>query len=317
MQFNELLRGGKIDLKTLLIFRHRPKEPLLRKALPWLANNRHDIYNAYQQTQTPKVEKAMHRRARFLASFIGHEPGKALFVGLYEVAGSTPLSFDDFWNVAANVELKKFGLKGMTDESVPVRWFNLLPMEFGAEWKGKLIVNWSGQERNWWRWADKNEFPIDATVEDSILDNELAEWNQLTAVEGLRASTPPTQKAVDLTEPAPHRILTYSYRILRDTELARHVKVLHRFECQVCGHSIVLPDGSRYAEAHHIQPLGDPHNGPDIIGNIVCVCPNHHAELDYGVFAIQLSVFRHADGHSIDSKYVEYHNRLVHIIKTT
>ena len=43
------------------------------------------LYNAYQQTQGKVVEKAM-KKAEYVASFIGHEPGKALFVGLYKNA---------------------------------------------------------------------------------------------------------------------------------------------------------------------------------------------------------------------------------------
>lgn len=179
MQFNDLLHDGNIDPKTLMVLRHRPKEPQLRKVLPWLANERHDVFNAYQQTQGPKVEKAMERRAQFVASFIGHEPGKALFIGLYKVAGNTPLSFVEFWNVAANMELKKFGMQGMTDKRATTLWFDLVPVELLVEWKGKLIVNWPGKELAWWRWADQNEFPVHAIVEDSILDRQMPKWNQL------------------------------------------------------------------------------------------------------------------------------------------
>jgi predicted restriction endonuclease len=56
---------------------------------------------------------------------------------------------------------------------------------------------------------------------------------------------------------------------------------LHEYRCQICGKRIALPDGGFYAEAHHIRPLGSPHNGPDHVGNILCVCPNHHVALDY------------------------------------
>jgi hypothetical protein len=38
------------------------------------------VYNAYQQTQGPRVEKQM-LQASHVASFIGDEPGRALFVG--------------------------------------------------------------------------------------------------------------------------------------------------------------------------------------------------------------------------------------------
>jgi predicted restriction endonuclease len=79
----------------------------------------------------------------------------------------------------------------------------------------------------------------------------------------------------------------------------------------MCGRTIGLPNGKRYAEAHHIKPLGQPHCGPDILENIVCVCPNHHAELDYGVVKLNLSALRKADGHTIDPEFITYHNRVV------
>lgn len=133
------------------------------------------------------------------------------------------------------------------------------------------------------------------------------DWNQFLA-----SNAPPTPNASDLPEAPPERIVTTTYRILRDTELARRVKLLHNYECQICGHTIALPEDSRYAEAHHIQPLGQPHNGPDVIGNILCVCPNHHAELDYGASGIDLASLRRAAGHPIEEEYVDYHNRIIH-----
>jgi hypothetical protein len=115
----------------------------------------------------------------------------------------------------------------------------------------------------------------------------------------------------DIAEPAQRQELVV-YRILRDTALARRVKALHNNECQICGHTIVLINGLRYSEAHHIRPLGDPHNGPDVIDNILCVCPNHHAELDYGVRPLSLVELRTALGHSIREEYVRYHNDVIH-----
>ena len=118
--------------------------------------------------------------------------------------------------------------------------------------------------------------------------------------------------ATDLAEP-PDRILSTTYRILRDTELARRVKRMHKYKCQIqnCEYAMILPEGSPYAEAHHIQPLGGEHKGCDDMSNIMCVCPNHHAELDYGVIRIDLAKLRHAEGHSIDARFVEYHNKQI------
>ena len=85
---------------------------------------------------------------------------------------------------------------------------------------------------------------------------------------------------------------------------------MHGYKCQICGHTIELPDGSRYAEGHHIHPLGD--DGPDDIGNILCLCPNHHAELDIGASPISFSSLNQADGHAVNAKHVEYHNSKIY-----
>lgn len=119
-------------------------------------------------------------------------------------------------------------------------------------------------------------------------------------------------KALEPSLSPEKRIATLINRIIRDSELARRVKEMHSFECQICGHAIALPDGSWYAEAHHIKPLGNPHGGRDTIGNILCVCPNHHAELDFGVMPLNLSRLRLEDAHAVDPKYVEYHNRVIY-----
>jgi 5-methylcytosine-specific restriction endonuclease McrA len=128
----------------------------------------------------------------------------------------------------------------------------------------------------------------------------------------LQTILPPTPKALDLEVPSTERVESTIYRILRDTAMALKVKHLHNHKCQICGHTIELPGGGRYAEAHHIKPLGEKHNGPDVIGNILCVCPNHHAELDYGVSTITISALTCFKGHEIDPKYIDYHNQFVY-----
>ena len=99
--------------------------------------------------------------------------------------------------------------------------------------------------------------------------------------------------------------------------LARRIKDLHGHRCQICGLAIELPDGSLYAEAHHIQPLGAPHDGPDIAGNIIILCPNHHAMCDYGVIALDLAQLRTDADHHIAAEYVDYHNTVVFELRTS
>jgi hypothetical protein len=133
-----------------------------------------------------------------------------------------------------------------------------------------------------------------------------------SGVWGLRSMLSPTPVASDLNEvEVPGRVLQQTYRVLRDTELARKIKRLHQNRCQLCGHTVQLPNGSHYAEAHHIRPLGGPHSGPDVAENIVVVCPNHHVELDYGVIELCREHLAVVHGHVIGSQYIEYHNTVV------
>lgn len=118
---------------------------------------------------------------------------------------------------------------------------------------------------------------------------------------------PQPPKAFDIDAPAGREEIT-TYRIIRDTNLSRRVKALNHYKCQLCGYTMVLPDGSHYAEAHHIRPLGKPHNGPDVIENILCLCPNHHTEMDYGISKIELMDLAVVTGHLISPAHIGYHN---------
>lgn len=182
MNLNDLLRSKNIDPQHVLVLRHTPREPELNKVFPWLTADRPDLFNAYQQTHSKRVERAM-TRAAFVAAFIGHEPGKALFVGLYSVEGSKPITRGEYWHIPAHVELKSFGMKGFTEEDPrsSILWFDLALTDFYAHWKGKLIVGWPPQDINYYRWADRprNEMPVLAILEESALDAVMPEWDKL------------------------------------------------------------------------------------------------------------------------------------------
>ena len=182
MNLKDLLLGRGIDPQRVLVLRHRPLEPELNKVLPWLAAERPDVFNAYQQTQTRQVEQEM-ASADYVAAFIGREPGKALFVGLYAVKGSRAITAREYWQIPANVELKTFGVMGLSDESPrsSILSFDLELTDFYAHWKGKLIVRWPPLDKNWHRWAHKpkNEMPVLAVLDESALDAAMPEWDAI------------------------------------------------------------------------------------------------------------------------------------------
>lgn len=110
------------------------------------------------------------------------------------------------------------------------------------------------------------------------------------------------------------RIETTIQRIIRDTAISRRVKKMYNFKCQVCNSTIETSSGL-YAEAAHIKPLGVPHNGPDSIENLLCLCPNHHVMFDFGGFSIleDFSLIG-IDGnltintnHNLNSDFIKYH----------
>ena len=72
----------------------------------------------------------------------------------------------------------------------------------------------------------------------------------------------PLASDCDDAPPGPGRADQTVSRILRDTKLARRVKALHRYRCQICNEILTLANGDLYAEAHHLQPLGGDHHGP-------------------------------------------------------
>ena len=99
------------------------------------------------------------------------------------------------------------------------------------------------------------------------------------AINGLFDEEPST-----MAESAPRYEVTTS-RLIRDTAVTWQVKELYKYHCQVCGIQLQAPAGF-YAEAAHVKPLGAPHHGPDIVANVLCLCPNHHVLFDLGSFAI-------------------------------
>ena len=188
MQLNDLLTAEGIDPKTVLVMRHVPAERELRKVLPWLAAERPDTFNEYQRMQLPRAEKAT-TKAAYVASFLGDQPGKALFVGLYKVAGWKPVMTErEYLNRPKTQELLSLGMhyrkgRGFTGKGwQPVLLFDLALTDFYALYKGKLIISWPGLERAWYRWADRkaNVFSVHAILEDSALDAEMPAWKELT-----------------------------------------------------------------------------------------------------------------------------------------
>jgi len=115
------------------------------------------------------------------------------------------------------------------------------------------------------------------------------------------------------------RAATTVSRIKRDVSLSENIKEIHGYKCQVCNVYLKTPYGG-IAIGAHIKGLGKPHNGPDVIENMICLCPNHHEQFDDHGFYIDSETYEIKglegyDGkkitlnkkHNIEKSFLKYH----------
>ncbi len=118
--------------------------------------------------------------------------------------------------------------------------------------------------------------------------------------------------------PHPGRTPGVVQRIVRSTQVTEWVKQLHKGRCQFCGVVLETPVGW-YAEGAHVRALGTPHNGPDSVDNVLCLCPNDHVLFDKGALCVDggkvirtvdgavVGGLQVAPGHAIDPANFAYH----------
>jgi putative restriction endonuclease len=95
---------------------------------------------------------------------------------------------------------------------------------------------------------------------------------------------------------------------------------MYNYHCQISGVRLDTPIGP-YAEACHIRPVGEPHNGPDMPGNVLCLSPNMHVLFDHGAIALSddllvLGIDAHISvdpNHNLNIDCIRYHRE--HIYK--
>lgn len=120
----------------------------------------------------------------------------------------------------------------------------------------------------------------------------------------------------------PGRYQSVVDRHRRAHETVAELKAIYSDRCQVCSDRRARSDGTGFSEVHYIQPLGEPHSGPDTVDNMLVLCPNHHADFDNGVITVDSDslLISHpydrsidgrslmiADSHPLDTTHLTYH----------
>lgn len=178
LDFNTLLRLAQLDPKATLIVRHFPQEKSLRRVLPWLVVERPDLWLAYQRIQWASLEKAM-TRGRYMASFIGQQPGQASFAGIYRIGGGRVIDHAGYWGVPGNSELKELGMTGRDPDMPDCLLFDLEPLDAYREWIGRLTIRWPKPYQNWWRWGGRGTFAVSAIEAESRFVRGMPHWKEL------------------------------------------------------------------------------------------------------------------------------------------
>ncbi|WP_356882517.1 YDG/SRA domain-containing protein [Arthrobacter sp. YD2] len=162
-----------------------------------------------------------------------------------------------------------------------------------------LVTQWSWGERDSFKVL---RFQLQAEPFDSLIPGEVS------------------QALVRGEELPPLRRTSLVNRRLRNPDVADSVKRLYGNTCQICRTQLKTAAGT-YAEAAHIRPLGIPHEGPDILENLLCLCPNCHKEFDghaltvdeagkvyeFGRYKADLFV---RPEHQLEMDYLDYHREI-------
>jgi hypothetical protein len=210
-----------------------------------------------------------------------------------------------FYRNGLNIELRATQARGLMHRSSSV--YNdyvqsILDTEFQPN-----IEYWASQGLDaFLRWRD--DFYRTRNIEAADIDIDDRQEEPETRPAG--SNEPPVRRLVKVN------------RVIRDSALSRFLKSLYQHQCQICRFTFRIDGKRRYAETHHIRPLGGKHHGIDNEVNMIVLCPNHHAMMDFGAIAIhpQRMTLMSADirspqdqqplelrNHPIGREFLEYH----------
>ncbi len=100
------------------------------------------------------------------------------------------------------------------------------------------------------------------------------------------------KKLKEVKHKNPEKIFSVAKRVKRDAQKVMDLKLRYLDKCQICNYCLVLENGKRHSEVHHLRPIGN-EGGNDDTDNMIVLCPNHHKAFDFSVLRLDV------DGHKV------------------
>jgi len=182
MQLSALIAAAGLDISDVAVMFHVSDKPLLNQALPRLAEEEPDLFDAFQNQHGPLVEATLIKRGH-IASFVTSGIGDYVLAGVFTIAGSTFQTMAELDADPRRQELQRrygdtsfvaFGLEqGVAGRHV----FHLVPHPALAELIGRLRVKKPAKaSRNYRFLAENLDCPVVEITRNRQLTPPPPDW---------------------------------------------------------------------------------------------------------------------------------------------
>lgn len=249
MDFCTLLHDTGIPPQEVAVCLHKPGDPIARQQITIMAEERPDLFEAYQSTHG-SIQESTVRNRPFFASFLMTAPAELTFVGLYARHDLGPQSADDFLTDSHFCEMlkradgHKIELRENAERLAGRRRFKLDQLPNMNSLSKRLVVADPGG-RNYVRLADTTELKVIEIKRIARIVPVMPPWERLT-LSSAELTTLPRDWAIRLSE------WCGIYLIVDEADGARYVgsaygeqNILGRWRAHVAGATGVTAELSK------------------------------------------------------------------------
>ena len=183
MLFNSALSEAGVAPETVAIILHKTNLPRFRQVLPWLVENRPDLFDAYQSVHSDSATSTLRRRDH-AASFVPNGSGTLVFAGLYCKIAAELVPTAELYSDPRFVELERdYGAvdtaptRHIAERQEQYRFgFRLCPEL--SDLRGRLVIK-SPPGRTYTRLAERLDAEIFALLPEPVFSAPVPDWRDL------------------------------------------------------------------------------------------------------------------------------------------